>query len=139
MIRADEVMPLCVQACPTFTAEWERLRVDDGFLDDGGEPLYCCYAEEFIAHLVQLRLAGETQSFPAVFTVIEQLLTDGNAYVKNLAVIGFLEGLQMRTVTDAGIDPAEFRPYFGLQSEQWWQRVNRFWEGDATALRARDP
>jgi hypothetical protein len=70
-----------------------------------------------------------------VFDVIERLVLEGDPYVSNLAVIGYLEGLQMMTVTGAGLDPeSDFRPWLRPESEKKWQQINRFWEGDASAL-----
>jgi hypothetical protein len=35
----------------------------------------------------------------------------------------------------AGLDPErDFRPWLRPESEKWWRRINRFWEGDASAL-----
>lgn len=117
----------------------EQLRLDDTLLDDEGEPLHYLCVGEFIRHLVLLRVSAETDEFPAVFDVVERLVTDGDDYVRNLGVIGFLEGLQMRTVTGAGLDPEEFRQWFGPISDRWWERINQFWAGDVTALRTDDP
>jgi hypothetical protein len=88
---------------------------------------------------VSLRLAGRTEEFPAVFDVIERLVSDGDDYVRNLAVVGYLEGMQMMTVTKAGLDPeTDFRPYCRPASDAWWERLNRFWAGDMAALRESD-
>jgi hypothetical protein len=93
-------------------------------------------AGDFIRHLVSLRVAGRTEEFPAVFDVIERLACEGDDYVRNLAVIGHLEGMQMIAVTSAGLDPEiDFRPFCRPASDAWWQRLNGFWAGDATALR----
>ena len=77
---------------------------------------------------------------PAAFAVVERLVVEGDDYVRNLGVIGFLEGLQMMTVTAAGIDPEEaFRPLVGPVSERWWERINRFWGGEHDALQVEHP
>jgi hypothetical protein len=55
--------------------------------------------------MVALRLDGRTTEFPAIFDVIERLVMDGDPYVQELAVIGYLEGFQMMTVTRSGLDP----------------------------------
>ena len=45
----------------------------------------------------------------------------------------------MRAVTDAGLNPEQdFRPYFGPVSNAWWERLNRFWAGDISALQGDD-
>jgi hypothetical protein len=66
-----------------------------------------------------------------VFDVIERLVINGDPYVSNLAVIGYLEGFQMVTVTGQGLDPeCDLRPWLGPESEKWWVRINRFWKGE---------
>lgn len=135
IISAAEVMPLLVRAVPSFAAVWdESENVDDG------ERLLYLDAGDFIRHLVRKYLANEVDEFPAAFAAIERLVVEGDDYVRNLGVIGFLEGLQMTTVTDAGIDPeAVFRPLVGPLSERWWERINRFWGGEHDVLQVEDP
>jgi len=130
MIRADEVMPLLLVACPSFKAEWEAV-VEDDNLDENSPAGRLGYVDagDFIRHLVGLVLDGQVGELPAVFDVIERLAVDGDDYVRNLAVIGYLEGLQMRAVTDHGIDPERaFRPNFGPESNRAWDEINRSWD-----------
>lgn len=128
-------MPLLLHACPSFTEAWQEAEAENA--DDGsaGGRLFYLDAGAFIRHLVSLRLAEETAEFPAAFEVLERLLLEGDQYVQNLAVIGYVEGFQMMTVTAAGLSPEDdFRPWLGHEAERWWERVNRFWEGGPTAL-----
>ena len=140
MITPAEVMPLLLEACPSFGPEWTSVEVENA---DEGSPagrLGYLDAGDFIRHLVQLRLRGETSEFPAVFAVIERMVVEGDGYVSHLAVIGYLEGIQMMTVTSAGLDPeADFRPYCSPILDGWWERLNRFWAGDMEALTDPDP
>ncbi|HKN91523.1 MAG TPA: hypothetical protein VJ622_14710 [Acidimicrobiia bacterium] len=139
MITADEVMPLLLSACPSFVPKWEAVAGENVDEDDPSKRLCYLDAGDFIRHLVELRLAGRIEEMPAVFEVIERLHVEGDHYVRELATIGYLEGLQMRTVTEAGLDPEQdFRPYFGPVSNKWWERLNRLWAGDASALREDD-
>lgn len=136
MIEANEVVPMLLEACPSFAASWAEVEPEN--LDDDSPTgrLHYLDAGAFVRHLVVLYLADSLEEFPAVFAVFEQLVTDGDDYVRNLGVIGYLEGLQMMVVTNAGIDPeADLRPHLLPVSDMWWDRINRFWAGDATALR----
>ena len=139
VITAEEVMPLLLDACPSFAERWresEQEHLDD---ESPGGRLHYMDAGDFIRHLVGLRLANDTSEFPGVFVVIERLLVEGDSYVSNLAVIGYLEGFQMMTVTSAGLDPErDIRPWLRPESAKWWDRINRFWAGDPTALRDAD-
>ena len=134
-ITPDKVIPLLLSACPSFDSEWESSKTEN--LDESapGGRLYYLDAGDFVRHIVALKASGETGEFPAVFDVIERFVCEGDAYVKNLGVIGYIEGFQMMTVTSAGLDPErDFRPWMRPTSESWWQRLNRFWGGDSGAL-----
>ena len=86
-------------------------------------------AAAVIRHLVCLKLAGTVEEFPAVFDLIERFVVDGDEYVANLGVIGYIEGFQMRTVTDHGLDPeADFAPRLRPTSHTYWEAICRFWE-----------
>jgi len=137
VIERGDVPQLVLAACPSFEEPWRTVEAENLY---DGERLYYLDAGDFIRHLVDLRLRGRTEEFDSVFRMIEQLVVDGDGYVSNLGVIGYLEGLQMATVTSAGIDPEEeFRPRLGPVSSRWWERINRFWAGDATALQVDEP
>jgi hypothetical protein len=140
VITNAEVMPLLLEACPSFGVEWPSIEAANRNEGSPAGRLGYLDAGDFIRHLVRLRLSGQTEDFPAVFAVIERMGLEGDPYVRELAVIGYLEGMQMVTVTDAGLDPeADFRPYCTPILDGWWDRVNRFWAGGATALRDPDP
>lgn len=135
VIQRADVMPLLLDACPSFTEGWQEAEAENADDESAGGRLFYMDAAAFIRHLVALRLAGETTEFPAVFDVIDRLVLECDPYVQNLAVIGYLEGFQMMTVTAAGLDPElHFRPWLRPKSEEWWQRFNRLWDGDPAAL-----
>ncbi len=135
MIAASEVMPLLLEACPSFLPVWQVVEAENRDEGNVGGRLHYIDAGEFIRDLVALRVAKRTDEFPSVFAVIERMVTTGDAYVRNLAIIGYLEGMQMMTVTSAGLDPeSDFRPFCGPTLDRWWERLNRFWLGDSTAL-----
>lgn len=128
-------MPLLLSACPSFRPVWDSIKEENVDPERAGGRLTYLDAGDFVRHLVQLRLAGATDEFPAVFETIELLHTNGDPFVRNLATIGYLEGFMMQTVTNAGLDPeTDFRPYLRPVSAAWWERLNQFWEGDFAAL-----
>jgi hypothetical protein len=136
MITAGDVMPLLLEACPSFAPHWAEIEAENLDPESPHGRLLYLDAGEFIRHLVRLRVDGKTDEFPAVFDVIERLHVEGDEFVRELTTIGYLEGLQMATVTSAGLDPEQdFRPYLRPVSSQWWERVNQFWAGDPAALR----
>jgi hypothetical protein len=101
-----------------------------------GGPAGYVDASDFIRHVAGPLKAGTAHELSATFEVIERLVVEGDPYVQNLGEMGYLEGFQMRTLTTFGLDPeVEVRPRLGAVSERWWDRINRFWAGDADALR----
>lgn len=130
MITRDEVMPMLLAGCPSFEEPWREYV---------GDPTYqagLLYIDlgEFAHHLVRLQKAGETSEFGSVFLVVEELHTDGDAYVREAATIGLLEGIQ-NVAGNNGLDPGAFHPYLQPESAKWWGKLNAFWNGDFRALR----
>lgn len=77
MISKEQVMPLLVNACPSFSKRWEEHRA----LYEDEELLYVDLAE-FAHHLVELQNANRTEEFRAVFDIIERIHLEGDDYVK---------------------------------------------------------
>jgi hypothetical protein len=123
MIMKEQVMPLFLKACPSFTEKWKEHRA---IYED--EDLLYVDLGEFAHHLVELYKANQTDEFPAVFEIIERLHLEGNAYVKEAATIGMLEGIQ-NVAGNSGVDPEEFFPYLKPESAKWWRQLNDFWNG----------
>ena len=130
-------MALLLEACPSFELTWATIEDDVAHLDGEapGGRLFYLDAASFVRHAGELQLTGATDEFDRVFDLIERFVVDGDEYVSNLGVIGFLEGMQMETITKLGLDPEEaFRPWLRPVSEAWWNRLNRFWSGERNAL-----
>ena len=123
MITKEQVMPLFLEACPSFTERWKDHRAFYG--DD-----HLLYIDlgELAHHLIELHKSNRTDEFAAVFEVIERLHLDGDAYVKEAATIGMLEGIQ-NIAGNSDVNPEEFAGYLKPESAKWWQRLNDFWEG----------
>lgn len=138
-VTASGLASRFIKACPSFQTVWADIADDPIHVEDDGDRLHYLDAGEFVRHLAQLESVGQRGEFAAVFQLIEELVTNGDPYVQELAVIGILEGFQMASVTKLGIDPElAFRPLVGPESEQWWARINNFWDGDHTALQERN-
>ena len=119
----DQVMPLLLSACPSFSTRWEEHRA---FYED--EQLLYIDLGEFAHHLIELEKANRTEEFPAVFEIIERMHVDGDDYVKEAATIGMLEGIQ-NVAGNSGIDPERFAKYLKPESAKRWRQLNKFWEG----------
>lgn len=124
MITKEQVIPLFLEVCPSFTEKWKEHRA---FSKD--EDLLYVDLGEFVHHLVELHQADRKDEFSAVFEVIERLHLEGDAYVREAATIGMLEGIQ-NVAENFGVNPEEFSIYLKPESVKWWQQLNNFWNGE---------
>jgi len=123
-------MAMLLAACPSFRQAWEE-HVKAAEYD---EELLYVHLGEFSRHLVALWTAGDTSEFGAVFGAVEDLHLRGDPHVREAATIGLLESLQSNAEHQE-VDPAVFVPFLGPESARWWDKLNRFWDGDSAALR----
>ncbi len=129
-IDKPEVMPLLLEACPSFEARWKRYISEPEY-----EPgLLYIDLGQFAQHLVELLGKGDTAEFQSVFQTVEDLHLSGTDFVREAATIGLLEGIQ-NTAGHADLPQERFLPFLLPESRKWWDKLNRFWQGDATALR----
>jgi hypothetical protein len=132
VIAKEQVMPLLLEACPSFREPREVYVAEPEYEDD----LLYLHLGEFARHLVGLMKAGATEEFPAVFDLVENLHLDGDAYVKEAATIGLLEGIQFQAGYQ-GVDPERFVPFFKPVSARWWKEWLEFWDGRHPVRRVR--
>jgi hypothetical protein len=130
MIAKEQVMPLLLEACPSFAERWKSHAVDY----DGGALLYVALGE-FAHHVVDLVRSGQTSELPAVFDVVERLHVGGDPYVREAATIGLLEGLQ-NVALNTGLDPRQLVPWLKPESAKWWAGLDDFWAGKSPVVGA---
>lgn len=127
-----------LEADPTFEPRWQGFLAD--YADEPELPLYLALGE-LAEHLIARQRSSTTEGFDAVFGVVERWHVEGDSYVSEAASIGFLESLQNllggndSTKAHKGVRAADFEPYLGPETRRWWDKLYRFWEGDAAALR----
>ena len=120
-IDQNQVMPLLLNACPSFTEAWEAYtHEEDATL------IYNCFGL-FAQHLLRLYHRGEVCEFSAVADAIERLCVDGTPCVKEAATIGLLEDIQ-NYWSNNNIDPGQFAKYLKPESTKQWKSLNDFWE-----------
>lgn len=122
MITKDEVVTRLLEVCPSFAGPYQRTVAEYGDL------LYVV-AGEFAYHLLALDQHGDRSDFPAVGAFFERLHLQGDPCVRELATIGFLEGIQ-NVWSNNSVDPEKFTPYLGTESRRWWKSLKRFWNGE---------
>jgi hypothetical protein len=121
---------MLLSACPSFQRAWDEYANDPAY----DEELLYIHLAEFANHLVSLLKSQDVSEFEAVFAVTEALHVEGDAYVREAATIGLLEGIQ-NIAENRDLDPELFVPYLKPESARWWKKLNAFWNGDVTALR----
>lgn len=126
MIAKEQVMPMLLRACPSFADRWQS------YLADHEEGLLYVDLGEFAHHVIDLVGREATSELPHVFDVVERLHVEGDAYVKEAATIGLLEGLQ-NIAENAGLDPRRLEPWLRPESAKWWAQLNEFWAGKSPA------
>ena len=122
MITKDRVMPLLLQACPSFQSAWQR-----HVGTEGEDSLYVSLGN-FAEHLLELYQKNHTEEFPAVADAIERIHVEGDQCVREAATVGLLEGIQ-NVWPNKGVDPELFYPFLRPQSAKLWQSLNDFWQG----------
>lgn len=130
MIERDGVMQLLLASSPSFTDEWDP----DENVIDGERQLYLD-AADYVRHVLRRVHQEASSELEPIFDAIERLHVEGDDYVRELATVGILEGFQSANADTAGVNPdLEVRPLLRPVSLAWWQRLDRFWAGDMTAL-----
>ena len=128
LVTAEQVPDLILAACPGLRAEWPDVAEENADADSPGGRLGYLDAAWVVRHLAHRFVEADTTEFDAAFDLVEHLIVAGEPYVSELGVIGYLEGLQMQTVTSLGVDPESFRPWLRPVSAQYWEAIHRFWE-----------
>lgn len=129
MIHADHVMPLLVGAVPSFEH-------DPIHAEDDGTRLHYLDAGAVARQLLDLQRSGLHEDLRAAFGVIESLHSDGDDYVRELATIGHLEGVQNACSHADDVSATDFEPYLGAESRRWWRGLDGFWSGRAPVVEA---
>lgn len=126
MIERAEVMMLLLEASPSFAARWTAYL--ESSYSRGDEPLLYVDLGEFARHVIRSYEQGQTDELRRIFDAVERLHVEGDAYVREAATIGLLEGLQNNA--SHRIDPEVFSPFLGPESLKWWNELNAFWQGE---------
>jgi hypothetical protein len=128
-IEADDVMPLVLDAVPSFEQEW-RTQVEEDNAADGPGGRRLCYVDvaDLLAHLAARAVQGHTDELGPLLAVVERLHLEGDEYVRELATIGYLEGLhgcvERHQLPDV-------QALLGPESLRWWRGLEAFWAGRA--------
>lgn len=130
VITSDDVVPMLLEATSSFQSTWSaEMEHDPTHFNDDGTRLHYVDAGRFAQHLVDLFEVGQFREIKAAFTVIERLHVEGDPYVRELATIGYLEGIQNAAGNSRHVEATDFEPFLLPESRRWWDGLNRFWDG----------
>ena len=115
MITQEQVVPMILEACPSFQETW--IRSDD-------QDLLNIVMGDLARHLLSLYQIRRKEEFGPLCEVIERLQLDGDRHVRELATIGILE-----TIQNVWNHPEEFCRFLLPESKKWWKELNDFWTG----------
>jgi hypothetical protein len=118
VITRDQVMPLLLEACPSFHKRWKAYLAEP---DYEANLLYIDLGE-LAHHVLELAIGGATTEFPALFAVVERLHVEGDAFVKEAATIGLLEDIQNIAGHD-GIDTDAIEAHLQPVSAKAWAEL----------------
>ncbi len=142
MIRTADVPQLLVEVFPAFHLEDEAAAFPK---------LTYFVVAVFARQAVAVARRGCLDAFPALFSVIERGLQDGDESVQTLLVVGFLESLQAEAIRvalqEGPFDPDLFSQWLGPKTNRAWRELLTAFKGDPadlkavvqTLLAARDP
>ena len=138
MLSREDMFPLLIQADPSFAPAWQAFLSE---WDGEPDPPYYIALGDLAHHLVEKQRGSEKQILRAVFDIVERWHVEGDEFVGEAATIGLLEGLQnilggnKRNKSIGGVRASDFEAYLGPETQRWWDKLYRFWDGEVEALR----
>jgi len=109
----------------------------DFIIDDYDEGLPYCVAGSFARYLLDAYKNNNSDTLVMAGKFIEELYFFKDEKIQNLATVGYLEAIQ-NVWGNNETDPEEMVKYLGGTSQKWWTKLNRYWDGDMSALRDDD-
>lgn len=114
MITKGQIVNILMNTFPTFVPNEENR--DLPYVVLGG----------FSRYLLEAFKRKDESVLKKAAALIERLHLEGDGYVKEVATIGLLEGIQ-NTWPDSGVDPERFVFYLLPESRRWWNSLKRYW------------
>jgi hypothetical protein len=131
LITREKMFDRLLAADPSFQPRWAAFLRE--WEDAPPPPIYLALGS-LAEHLLHRLRDDDTQGFDLVFAVVEEWHTKGDAYVSEAATVGFLEAVQNLSGPN-GRRAATIEPWLGPVSRRWWDKLDRFWDGEPNALR----
>lgn len=124
MFQRETMFEPILQAHPDFRVKWEEF-LSEWRDHPKGLPCYLLMSD-LVGECSSLLRQGRESELEAIFRVVERWLHEGDRYVRDAAVVGFLEDLQNQNLHE-GTTPDRFVRYLEPESLRFWHKVERFW------------
>jgi hypothetical protein len=121
-IAQDEMFGMMLEASPTFAAYWAADAGESLAVNDDGSILHYVVLGDFARHLIEQLKDEETSEFPAVFSVVERCVENGDDYVVNAIIVGLLERLQNDEHSE------RLFGWLGPRAQKAWRDLDEFWQ-----------
>jgi hypothetical protein len=120
VITKEQVYAFLLEACPSFQSKFDSF-------DEEYKELYFCIAGDFAYHLLHLHNANQKQEFATIVMLFERFEIEGDTFVRELSIIGFLEAIQ-NIWGNCGVNSdLEFLPLLLPATRNSWEKLNNFW------------
>ena len=128
MIDKADLWPRLLKATPSFQSDFDQQAPGDAGLD-------YIIAANYARHLLTIYSSDETKVFSAISYVIERMISQGDTYVSEFAIIGLLEDI-LFTWQSADRDQENFAQYLLPLSLAYWKSIAKFWSGEIAYIGA---
>ncbi|MGO4530370.1 hypothetical protein AB4Z30_14910 [Paenibacillus sp. 2TAF8] len=126
MIEKEQILEKLLTAVPSYKSRYEQY-INENY-EPGEERLIYVDISDFVKHVIECYQRKKTEEFDALFEVIEQLHTNGDSSVKEVATVGILESFQNQLL-DENIEYSEFERLLKSESKRWWNHLIDYWNG----------
>ena len=123
----NNALDLIIHSDPELKNRWDEYIIME-YQGDLSDRLIYTDIGVIIRYIVEKYKAGQTESFPFIFTNIENILKSCDKQTKDLITVGLFEGIQ-------NVGGTEIDYYYGFNkwlytlSGAQWRAVIDFWEG----------
>ena len=99
-------------------------------IDETDRDLPYLVAGDFARFLLKAYQEGDMKTLTEGLGFIEDLHLSESHKTRELATVGYLEGIQNNWEHN-DVDPELVFEYLGAESKRWWAELNKFWNGES--------
>lgn len=124
MLDRETFLSPLLDAYPGFRPQWEEFEAM--WSGENTAAPYYILIGDLVQECSTLLRGNREAELARIFSVVERWLLEGDRYVHDIAIVGFLEDLQ-NTNLHRGTHPSDFERFLGPEGAYWWKKVDRFW------------